>query len=203
MIKLADVSFADLLAPSIADDPTIRAMVEPLDQEFREVTQAINNIILLPHLEQITDEHLLDLLAWQMHVDFYDPDAPLEIKRTLIRESVSWHSRKGTVKMLQDVCDTFFPPGSAIIQEWFQYKDPLPPNYPLEGWHDRYRFRIIIDQDVVDAEAEQIVRRLIEAYKPVSRWDEGIIRARGSDCEVFVGIASLGWKYVTLEVPNL
>jgi phage tail P2-like protein len=201
MIDLGTVSFSDLLAPSIANDPTIKAMAAALDDEFRLVTEAIDRIILLPHLDQIDDPALIDLLAWQMHVDTYDPSYSLELRKTLIKESIGWHKRKGVVAMLQDVLDTFFEPGAATIQEWFQYKDPLPPNYPLEGWHDRYRFRILTDQDVIDSEAQAKAEALIDLYKPVSRWREATVRARASNCEVFVGIGSLGWKYVTLEAP--
>jgi phage tail P2-like protein len=203
MIELKDVSFADLLAPSIADDPTIRAMVAPLDQEFREVTEVIDSIILLPELDKITDPTLVDLLAWQMHVDFYDPRLSLEQRKRLIHESIPWHVRKGTVGMLQEVLDTFFEPGAATIQEWFQYKIPLPPNYPEDGWHDRYRFRIVADQDVIDSEAQAQAEALILAYKPVSRWPEATIRARRSDCQIYVGIGCLPWKYIPIEAPSL
>jgi phage tail P2-like protein len=209
MIDLASVSFSDLLAPSIADDPTIRALAAALDDEFRQVTKEIDSIILLPHLEQITHSALIDLLAWQMHVDFYDPTLPIEIRRKLVKESISWHTRKGTLQLCQDVLNTFYEPGSATLQEWFEYKDPLPPNYPIDDpgglgtWHDRYRFRIIVDQGVINPGIEQQVRFLINAYKPVSRWDEGIIRARRSESEMYVGIGSLGWKYTTIEAPIL
>lgn len=203
MIELGKVSFTDLLAPSIADDPTIKAMAAALDDEFREVTEAIDTIILLPELDRITDHALVDQLAWQMHVDAYDPSLSLATRKLLIRESIPWHVHKGTVAMLQDVLDTFFLPGAATIQEWFQYKSPLPPNYPDPGWHDRYRFRILADQDIIDSEAQATAERLIDLYKPVSRWREATIRARATTCEVFVGIASLGWKYVTIEAPIL
>ncbi|MBV8222815.1 MAG: phage tail protein I, partial [Candidatus Eremiobacteraeota bacterium] len=88
MIELGRVSFSDLLAPSIAEDPTIKAMAAALDEEFREVTEAIPVVLMLPRLDEIEDPALIDLLAWQMHVDAYDPREPIELRRKLIKESV-------------------------------------------------------------------------------------------------------------------
>jgi hypothetical protein len=55
-----------------------------------------------------------------------------------------------------------------------------PPNYPHPGWHDRYRFRVVIADDVVDPEVEAQVVTLIDRYKPVSRWPDANLRPRTS-----------------------
>jgi len=184
-------------------------MAAALDQEFREVTEAIPSVLLLPRLDQITDPALVDLLAWQMHVDFYDPSAPLALRKKLIRQSISWHSHKGTPGLLQEVLDTFFQPGGATIQEWWQYKVPLPPNFPVHDpgglgtWHDRYRFRILADQEVIDPEDQAKAERLIMAYKPASRWPDLTVRARATEARVYVGIGMRQWKYITIEAPVL
>jgi phage tail P2-like protein len=200
----------DACPPSIADDVNVQAVCEALDRQFRELIDDINQTIILPAIDTITDDKLLDLLAWQLHVDFYDAAAPVALKQLVIKSSLDWHTRKGTVQLIQDVCDQFFPPGSATVQEWFEYKIPFPPNYPDEtpdangwNWHDRYRFRILIDQEVIDPVAEARVAQIVRAYKPLTRWDEGIIRARRSDLEIWWAAVSLPWKYVTSEAPAL
>jgi P2-related tail formation protein len=207
-VPIRESRLIDACPPSIADDVNVQAICEALDRQFRELIDDISQTIILPAIDQITDHKLLDLLAWQFHVDFYDAAAPVALKQLVIKASLDWHTRKGTVQLIQDVCDQFFPPGAAVVQEWFEYKtNPVPPNYPIDDpggagtWHDRYRFRIIIDQDVVNPEAEQRVAQIVQAYKPLTRWSEGIIRARRSDLEIWWGAASLTWKYVTSEAP--
>ena len=196
----------DACPPSIANDIEVQCICEALDPVWREVMDAINEVLIICNIDGIDYEDLLTVLAQQLHVDAWEERLSIPLKRAVLKNSLQWHTRKGTVDLLQEVCDTFFGPGAAVIQEWFDYKIPFPPNYPVElpdangwTWHDRYRFRVLVDQDVVDPAAEAIVRQLILAYKPVSRWDEGIIRSFRSDCEVFVGIASLSWKYIPSE----
>lgn len=209
-VDIRDSKLLDAAPPSISADVNVQAVFEALDRQFRDLIDDINQTIIKPAIDQITRNDLLDALAWEFHVDFYDASAPVAVKQLLVKASLDWHTRKGTVQLIQDVCDEFFPPGSATVQEWFEYKIPFPPNYPEEdpdangyNWHDRYRFRILVDQEVVDPAAEQIVARIVRAYKPLTRWDEGIIRARRSDLDIFWGAASLTWKYVTVEAPEV
>jgi phage tail P2-like protein len=134
----------------------------------------------------LTNSTLVDILAWQFHVDFYDPSFPLEKRKKLVQLSIQWHITKGTVALVQEVLDTYWP-GGAYLQEWFQYRNPFPPNYPDPGWHDRYRFRVMIQQAVIDPADEAMVLQIIERYKPVSRWPEDIpfIRARPSEGTIY------------------
>jgi P2-related tail formation protein len=122
---------------------------------------------------------LIDVLAWQFHVDAYDASKTLEFRKMLVQESIQWHVTKGTVALLQHVLDTYWP-GGATIQEWFDYKSPLPPNYPTTGWHQRYLFRIFVNADVIAPTDEAAVLELIARYKPISRWCEEVVRGRPS-----------------------
>ena len=247
--------------------------------------------VFMPYISELLDSTLIDILAWQMHVDFYDHTQPLTTRRELVFNSIQWHHRKGTVALLQEVLDFFFP-GGATIQEWFEYMNPLPPNYPINvpdavqctftsssvnvpqnkftiaghglhnndrirftaggtlpaplivglwyyvvnattnsfqlstqedgavlvitstgsgtntiwlgggSWHDRYRFRALIDERIIPPEDEAQALALINAYKPVSRWFEGFLRAFGSDCDIaWMGMA-LRFVYISSDAPD-
>ena len=39
---------------------------------------------------------MIDLLAWQLHADFYDLMATLTMKREAVKNSILWHMHKGT-----------------------------------------------------------------------------------------------------------
>jgi phage tail P2-like protein len=184
MLDLKTVSFADLLAPSIADDPTIRAMVAPLDEEFRQVTAAINSVLLLPRLEEIVDPAIIDLLAYQMHVDFYDPSLSMAVRKSLIRQSIEFHTYKGTTWAVEQMLQTVFESGRVF--EWFEYRPK-----PHADWHDAFRFKIQLraGTPIQDPVVLPKLIRAINAVKPASRHlDQFVVPVLG-ETELGHGVA--------------
>lgn len=116
--QIKDISLADLLPESIREDETIKAAAEALDTEIQAVNSILNAPALLPRLEELP-ERVVDYLAWQFSVDFWDPDAPLQRKRSLVRRSISWHRYKGTLWAVQEVANTMF--GPSRVTEWFDW----------------------------------------------------------------------------------
>jgi phage tail P2-like protein len=165
------------------------------DRQMFEIIDETGQVVMIPNIMNLTDETLIDILAWQFHVDFYDSTKDLEFRKRLVQISIIWHKTKGTVSLVEEVLNMYFP-GGATLEEWFQYKVPAPPNYPTEpGWHDRYRFRILIDERVIsNAAMENAMLDLIDRYKPVSRWLEAIVRPRTGDC--YIGWAGMALRFI-------
>jgi P2-related tail formation protein len=197
----------DLCTPSISYDRQVQSACESFDHQMWEIADDMNGvnapivgdqpeptppqgIVMIPNIMGITDEKLVDILAWQFHVDFYDATRDLEFRKRLVQMSIIWHKTKGTVALVQYVLDTYWP-GGATLSEWFEYMSPLPPPAPnpVPGgvpapWHDRYRFRVYIDENIIDPQDEQEVLKLIDHYKPISRWCEGIFRSYNAECQI-------------------
>jgi phage tail P2-like protein len=169
---------------------------------LHEIYDVIIECIILPRIDEITNLDLLTNLAVQFHLDVWDESYDLQTKRDLIKNSLPWHMTKGTVQLIQDVINTFFP-GGATLQEWYQYKSPLPPNYPDPAWHDRYRFRILVDQAVISAADETKMMDLINRYKPISRWLESIEYTNPSVLKsIYWAGVSLPWHQITSNRPT-
>jgi hypothetical protein len=294
---LRNLKLQDLAPPAINYDAQVQAACQAFDPEMYQIIDATPAVIFISNILQLADSNLVDILAWQFHVDFYDPSKPLDFRKNLVANSIQWHMRKGTVQLLQDVLDTFWP-GGATIQEWWQYMDPLPPNFPTvdtdewrldfrpadvnpaqdrfqinnaplaEGemiffqvvagstlpaplvagttyyvvnysaskfqvsatsggspvnltssgsgdhseiwhkasgtgsWHDRYRFQATIDETIIKPEDEAQVVALIDAYKPVSRWFDGFVRATVSECDIGWYGGDLRFVDRTSEAPD-
>lgn len=320
---LRNLHLLDYCAPSFSYDRQVQAACEALDRQLHEIIDVtdgaaavpavdapappagvLSAIIFISQIMKLSDVKLVDILAWQFHVDFYDPTKPLSLKKQLVQNSIQWHHRKGTVALLQEVLDLFWPGGATII-EWFEYMDPLPPNYPIDDpdvlrvtfnpsnvnitldrfevtahgltnntqirflptfsfgselpapltagvwysvvnaaantfqvarpthggdsplgnppinltstgsgsnqifskggggtWHDRYRFRVIIDEDIITPADEAAVLELINAYKPVSRWLDGFFRAIVSEAHIGTISATLRFVYHITEAPD-
>ena len=182
----------DLCTSSISYDKQVQSACLAFDHQMYEIIDATGVVVMIPNIMGLTDENLVDILAWQFHVDFYDGTRPFEFRKRLVQMSIQWHITKGTVALVQEVLDTYWPGGASLV-EWFDYMDPLPPNAPnpnpgfqLLPWHDRYRFRVYIDEKIIDPGDEAAVLELIDRYKPVTRWCEGVFRAIASE-------ANIGW----------
>ena len=115
---LQSVSLLDILPPNLLADKQIHAAARALDDELQKITAATRNALLLPRLDELSEE-VIDLLAWQWHVDFYEPSMSIETKRQLVRESIAWHRIKGTKAAVEKMTQTVFKGG--VITEWFEY----------------------------------------------------------------------------------
>ena len=130
MLKsLQDFSMMDLLPDSLTRDPQIRAYIEGIDEELRKLSKDIRETLILSRIDELP-ENVLDLLAWQFHLDFYQP-AELDIgtKRELIRESIADHRIRGTPAAVEKLLTTIF--NNASVKEWWEF-DGAPYTFRIE-----------------------------------------------------------------------
>ena len=113
-----DLVLLDLLAPSIAGDTGMQQAALALDPELGAVTAAIRLVELYARVDEISGP-VLDLLAWQLHVDFWRPELTEQAKRNLIRSSIGWHRIKGTPAAVRRLCADI---GVQVLEitEWWQ-----------------------------------------------------------------------------------
>lgn len=119
--RLGSTPFRELLPDSLSGDPSIRAAAAALDTVLDATTRAIPGVLLyarlahdtgfvepvamLPPLARLSElsgglaslpEPVLDLLAWQLHVESYEAAVDVAAKRRLIAGSLLLHRRRGT-----------------------------------------------------------------------------------------------------------
>lgn len=94
----------DLLTPNLTAltphnllaDQNISSIAKAIDPQLTQISASAFEAMILPQIDTLP-EQTLDLLAWQMHVDFYDLAYSLDIKRRAVKGSLLWHMKKGTV----------------------------------------------------------------------------------------------------------
>ena len=119
MADLSNTKLVDLLPASISGDANVIAAASAIDGELQKVTALIPEAVLIARID-VLPEKVLDLLAWQWHVDFYEPVGfGVEKKRAVIKNSIAWHRKKGTPWAVAQVVSATFD--TADIQEWFTY----------------------------------------------------------------------------------
>lgn len=117
-----DVSNFDLLelqTSYLQQDTTIKALCSALTPYLEDINNSIKLAYLYGRIDEL-DENIIDELAWQFHVDFYESSLPLGTKRQLIKNSYRWHKIKGTPQAVEELTKTIFGGDSEVI-EWFQY----------------------------------------------------------------------------------
>ncbi|MCL2563615.1 MAG: phage tail protein I [Oscillospiraceae bacterium] len=129
MIKLTDLPASHLVPHALQKDPSIVAIAEGIATKVRSLAAERARMIIYPRIDELPEE-LLDILAYDMHVEWYQEDQPIEVKRSLIKDSVRVHMTKGTPAAVETAVGAVFP--GARVEEWFEY-DGLP-----------YRFRVTV-----------------------------------------------------------
>lgn len=161
MIKdIESVSLLDILPNSILTDPQIAAAAKALDTELQAVTNATIETLHLPRFDELP-ETVVDLLAWQWHVDFYEPiDMDIDTKRRLVKESIAWHRMKGTPAAIEAVASVAFD--TTTVKEWYEYGGKP------------YYFKIVTEDVTTDKDTLNSLRRAVDSVKNVRSWLEEI-----------------------------
>ncbi|MDX5091597.1 phage tail protein I [Lactobacillus crispatus] len=184
MTNLYNVRLVDLMPESLKKDPDSVAIAEALTPEYQEISREIKKLNLLDSLNQLPEE-IVDMLAWDQHVDFYDSSLPIEQKRELVRNSGEWHQMKGTPWAVEQVVSIIFQ--HAKVSEWFEYGGK--PGY----------FRVETEQALTaDTDLDRLIR-IINATKRKSIWLESITINRNSQMNLYVGGAISRLKIHTIK----
>jgi len=175
MRELQHITLRELLPPSISHDPDILAAADAVDAELNKTTHYIEDVAIIKRLRnrEIKDPLLLDFLAWGFHVDFYNPDFPIEIKQELVAKSLDWHTRKGTPSAVEEIVTSAFE--EADVAEWFTYGGKP------------YRFKLLLRDSVIEKESFfNIIQAVFEMKNTRSRFD-GLRYERESQSRIYFG----------------
>ncbi|WP_036124698.1 phage tail protein I [Lysinibacillus sphaericus] len=167
-----------LLPYSLQNDPFTVALTEAFEIQITQLYdefRAISNLYLLKDAPSL----LVDFLAFEKHVDFYE-GLSLEEKKNVVRNALHVHRKKGTKFALLRVFELLNLDGK--IEEWYEY----------DG--DPYYFKASIDVSDrgVDDATIQLLERLIKTYKNNRSWLEVLdINLTSRQNNIYVGSATL------------
>lgn len=174
--QIKNISLLDILPDSLLQDEQVQACIKALDIQLQAVTADVIEVIHLPRLDELPEE-VIDLLAWQFHVDFYEPlGMDLETKRNLVRESIAWHRIKGTPAAVEKVCRAAFK-SVEVAENWEYGGEP-------------YHFRVqMIGDALPDGKALEDLHRAINSAKNVRSQLDGIEFYREAEFHKYWGSA--------------
>ena len=157
---LQNLSLLDILPPNLLADEQINAAAQALDDELQKVTAAIRETLILPRIDELP-EAVIDLLAWQLHVDFYEELTTLAEKRNAVKQSIAMHRVKGTRMAVELALHMVYTSGE--VSEWFEYGGR--PYY--------FRVRFIHPETIRTEDVDRVIR-IINTVKNTRSWLEDI-----------------------------
>ena len=153
---LQSISLLDILPQNLLADAQIYAAARALDDELQKVTEATRDTLILPRIDELS-ETVIDLLAWQWHVDFYEPSMSIDTKRRLVCESIAQHRIKGTKAAVEKMVQTVFKEG--VVSEWFEYGG--------EPYH--FRIDLLTAPNITQDDTARLLA-VVNAAKNVRSW---------------------------------
>ena len=189
------VDFTRSLPPTLKDDPEINALGRAIAEQLQITARQIRQNIIYARIDEL-DEQTLDILAYDLHVDWYDHSYPIQVKRQTIKDSVKIHRRLGTKYAVETALGAVFP--GTRVEEWFEY----------DG--DPYTFRVIInatENGVTAAQQAAVLERVI-FYKNLRSHLEAVrFKVEKKTAVHVVGYHSIGtrmevWPYLAEDIET-
>ena len=106
-MRLSDVTMEALLPNWMRDNADDVALAAEVDKVIKEIYLRAQLLTIWDKLDQLPEE-VLDRIAWELDIDWYNASASYETKVELIRDSDYVHAHKGTVAAVERVIAAYF-----------------------------------------------------------------------------------------------
>lgn len=118
MIKLRDTGLIEGLPQIVASQHWVKVIDAVYRERQRKVLEAADKLHVYSGIDSAPEE-MLDILAVQFKVDWYDTGYPLETKRRVIKTALEVRCYCGTEWAVAKAISAIYP--SARIKEWYDY----------------------------------------------------------------------------------
>lgn len=175
------------LPMAIREDLSVTALAEAAAEALARAPTEIDLLRIYPGIDRL-EETLLDILAQDFKVDWWDADYSLEEKRRTLKDSWRVHKLMGTKAAVEAAVSAVYP--ETKVEEWFEYGG------------NPYGFRINLNLTGTKWNEERPRRILerVEYYKSLRSHLDGMIYRFEME-----GALHIGGTYatlVTLPVPE-
>lgn len=145
-------NFTGVFPSALAEDKELSALARASAEQFDALIRNTGLASVLINIDNLP-EGVLDILARDFRVDWYDGNASLEQKRLQIKTAFDVHRHKGTKAAVETAVSTIVP--GATVEEWFEYGG------------EPYCFHIRMDTDGsdLDAASRQRILQNVQYYK--------------------------------------
>lgn len=136
----------------LQQDDDMRALAQSIADQLVTCIADTDAPRIFPRIDDLS-ESLLDALAWDFKVDWWDYAYSLQEKRNTLRQSWYVHKHMGTPAAVMAALSAIYP--NSKVEEWWAYGG--------EPYH--FRLLIPVDATTLDASKHTTVLSLVTFYK--------------------------------------
>lgn len=177
------------LPVALQKDPSVVALAEAIAELLARRPDEIERLRIYPAIDQL-DGQLLDILAYDFKVDWWDADYSVEEKRQTLKDSWRVHKLLGTKAAVETAMSAVYP--ETKVEEWFEYGG------------EPYGFRILLDLTGTEW-TEERPRRILERseyYKSLRSHLDGLEYTRRAEKPAEVNFGGTVSAISTLPMPQ-
>lgn len=168
----------------LRNDESMMALATSISTILSQRPEEIQELLIYARIDALP-EALLDILAYDFKVDWWDGDYTVDEKRTTLKESWHVHRMLGTKAAVETAISAIYP--DTQVKEWFEYSG------------DPYHFKLLIDAtyENVDPQKHARVLEKVQFYKNLrSVLDEVEYFDTGGTASAYAAAAYLGCSIV-------
>lgn len=178
------------LPEALRNDKKMLALAASVSEALAARAEEIERLRIYTRMDTLPEE-LLDILAYDFKVDWWDADYTLEQKRQTLKDSWSVHRKLGTKAAVERAISAIYK--DTQVSEWFEYNG------------DPFHFKLQVDATYEQADSVKHARVLerVGFYKNLRSHLDGveyIANPQGS-CTSYAAVGGVGMAIeITVEV---
>lgn len=150
-----------IVPPALTHDPAMMARAAADAEALTARLAEIDQVRVISNIDGL-NETVLDILAWDFKVDWWDPEYSIEEKRRTLKGSWRVHKTLGTKAAVEKAIRAIYP-GTRVL-EWWEYGG--------EPYH--FRLDINITNDHIDSDKQRRVLERMNFYKSLRSHNDGM-----------------------------
>ena len=149
------------LPVALQKDPSVVALAEAMAELLAQRPEEIDRLRIYPDIDRL-DERMLDILAYDFKVDWWDTEYTLEEKRQTLKDNWKVHKLLGTKAAVETAISAIYH--DTRVLEWWEYGG------------EPYHFKLLINAayENVDPEKHQRVLDRVRYYKNLRSHNDGV-----------------------------
>lgn len=178
----------------LRENPSVAALGDMTAEALAARDAEINQLSLYARIDELP-EALLDILAYDFKVDWWDRDYSVEEKRRTLKSSWYVHKHMGTKAAVEAAISAIYP--HTQVLEWFEYGG--------EPYH--FRLDINITDDHIDSDKQRRVLERLNFYKNLRSHNDGVtyfVEAKPAIAKavsVAAGLTETAYVPLVLPIP--
>ena len=143
MIKLSEGELLDILPIEFKRHPEIVALSYALKRQYARLLEKMQAVYVYASIDTCS-EAVLDHLAVEMRIRYYDTNFGIDRKRTLVKSAIFVSLKDGTKYAVDQVIQTALGSSDDKSQDWYEYGGE-PGHFKVDLSMDTYDIDRLID----------------------------------------------------------